>query len=286
MACSAKICKMSGPSELYVRCWICEDEYHGKCVGLSNSFTVGLRDSSYNSRWSCDLCVKKTIEFSKLFKQCRSVFLDINKDLAGLQNKLSRYEDAFKAFSVLNSSADSPPRKKILRSNSKSVPNVQISNQLQVPINEIEPMCTDTDELSSVPSTSASALSIAPASVLPIVPASALPIAAATALPNAPAINLVAVAPKKTVFLSRLAADTSENDIITYIKSKIKPTADTVVKKFNFSNPRITSSFKVFVSEDLFDTVVNPSFWPQNTLVKEFVYRNKKNSNIASIPKN
>ena len=159
MACSAKTCKTSGPSELYVRCWMCEDEFHGKCVGLPNSFTIGLRDSSYNSRWSCDLCNSKTTDFFKLFKQCRAAFLDVTKELAGIQTKLTKYEDAFKSFSVLNNSVNSPPRKKkTLRSNSKSVSNVRIVDQLQIPNNEVEPMCTDNVELSpqimSAPSTS------------------------------------------------------------------------------------------------------------------------------------
>lgn len=266
MACSVKNCKTVGPNELYVRCWMCEDEFHGKCVGLPNSFTNGLREPSYNCRWSCDSCNKKTTDFFKLFKQCRAVFLDISKDLTGIQTKLSMYEDAFKTFSVLNNSVDSPPRKKKTRSNSKSVSNAPVIDQLQIPNKGVEAMCTDNIELSpqiiSVPSTSASSNLIAPPK------------------------NLVAIAPRKTIFISRLAADTSENDIIGFINKKLKNTSDVIVNKFNFSNPRLTSSFKLFVSDELFNSLLSPSFWPQNTLVKEFVYKNRKNPNIASIPKN
>ena len=104
--------------------------------------------------------------------------------------------------------------------------------------------------------------------------------------PSASPKDVVALPPRKTIFISRLAADTTENDIIAFINKKINDVSNIVINKFNFSNPRITSSFKIFVPGDLFDGLLNPSFWPQNTLVKEFVFKNKKISTIASIPKN
>ena len=285
MACCANVCKTIGLSELYVRCWMCEDEFHGKCVGLSNSFTLGLRETSNNSRWSCTPCYKKTTDFAKLFKQCRAAFLEVAKDMTALQAKLSKYEDAFKTFSVLNNSNDSPPRKKkTLRSNSKNK-NEVTTNQI-VP-NGVEAMVVeDLQSSSTVPLLTVSTVDsqIVSPSVDPIVsPKSANPSVSLSVSPK----KLVAVAPRKTIFLSRLASDTSENDVAHYIKTKINGDINDIsITKFNFKNPnRVTSSFKIFLPIDKFNILINNSFWPDNALVKEFIYR-ENTRNIASLPKN
>ena len=285
MACSANVCKTVGPSELYVRCWICDEEFHGKCVGLTNSFTVGLRESSNNSRWSCTPCFKKTTEFAKLFRQCRAAFLEVAKDMTALQAKLSKYEDAFKTFSVLNNTSDSPPRKKkTLRSNSKNK-NDATTNQLES--NRVEDMVVDDIQSSStIPllTVSTVASSVVSPTLSPIVsPKSDNPSTSLSVSPK----KLVAVAPRKTIFLSRLASDTSENDVIHYIKTKMNNDINEIsVNKFNFKNPnRVTSSFKIFVPIDKFNILINNSFWPDNALVKEFIFR-ENHRNIATLPKN
>ncbi|XP_055850517.1 uncharacterized protein LOC129915081 [Episyrphus balteatus] len=56
----------------------------------------------------------------------------------------------------------------------------------------------------------------------------------------------------KTIFLSRFDASTTEDDI------------------FKFKNEREIASFKVKTPRNLFDLVVNPKMWPENTVVREF----------------
>ena len=285
MACSANVCKTVGPSELYVRCWICDEEFHGKCVGLTNSFTVGLRESSNNSRWSCTPCFKKTTEFAKLFRQCRAAFLEVAKDMTALQAKLSKYEDAFKTFSVLNNTSDSPPRKKkTLRSNSKNK-NEATTNQLEP--NGVEAMVVeDIQSSSTVPLLTVSTVDSQTVSPSFGPSVSQKSVSPSTSLSVSPK-KLVAVAPRKTIFLSRLASDTSENDVIHYIKTKMNNDINEIsVNKFNFKNPnRVTSSFKIFVPIDKFNILINNSFWPDNALVKEFIFR-ENHRNIATLPKN
>ena len=43
--------------------------------------------------------------------------------------------------------------------------------------------------------------------------------------------------------------------------------------KFNYSQPRTITSFKITVPLNIFDTIVDPGFWPVSTLVREYQYK-------------
>jgi len=62
----------------------------------------------------------------------------------------------------------------------------------------------------------------------------------------------LAVVPlKRQIFVSRLSADQTSSDVLSYIQDKTK--ADTIkVEKFNFSYARDISSFKITVPNELF----------------------------------
>ena len=45
------------------------------------------------------------------------------------------------------------------------------------------------------------------------------------------------------------------------------------------------SSFKIYVTSELFNTLLENTFWPLNTLVKVFVFKDRS-KNVASFPKN
>lgn len=88
--------------------------------------------------------------------------------------------------------------------------------------------------------------------------------------------DLVVVPPRKTVFISRLSADTSVEQISQYLRLHAVDfnASDWKVLKFNYSEPRDISSFRIIVPERLFRVLVNQSFWPPGVLVREFVPRN------------
>lgn len=270
MACSKKNCNLKG-NDIYICCWICENEYHFKCVGVPARVADSLSEKIGVS-WSCEHCRSANLEFLKLFRQCRASFTEVSKDLACVQAKLAKYEDAFKTFSVLGPSESNPIRKMTLRSDSKfknkscdkqplTIPSVgsivSIEDTVGFDVNNI-----DRDASLTLP-------------------------------PNLPVSNninrdLVVVSPKKTIFLSRFALDTSENDVLLFIKNKISGLNDIVVNKFKFSMPRKVSTFKVYVPIEFFDRIVDSTFWPPNTIVHEFIQKNKKpnNINIVTLPKN
>lgn len=101
-----------------------------------------------------------------------------------------------------------------------------------------------------------------------------------------PAFSLVVVPPRRTIFLSRLSPTTSTDNIRTYIKSKCVGLKDNDfnVLKFNYSEPRDIASFKIFVPDRIFDTLVNKSTWPEGTLVKEFIRRERIISEVSRHP--
>lgn len=95
--------------------------------------------------------------------------------------------------------------------------------------------------------------------------------------------SLRAIPPKKAVFVSRLAFDTTVADVEFYIKSKIGSNAEISTFKFKHSQPREIASFKVIVPDQYFKIIHDPAFWPTNTFVREFTYRENRNT-AARLP--
>lgn len=91
--------------------------------------------------------------------------------------------------------------------------------------------------------------------------------------------------PKKAIFISRFAPETTVEDIEFYIKTKLNFNADIITYKFTYSQPRNVISFKLTVPFDLFENIIDHRFWPENTLVREYDFKeNKRLNNIARLP--
>lgn len=104
---------------------------------------------------------------------------------------------------------------------------------------------------------------------------------------NNPVVHnpLRAIPPRKTIFISRLANNTSIDDIDYYIKSKVGEQAEILIQKFQYSQPRSIASFKLTVSAELFQILLDLNFWPENTLVREYVYKERQHfNNVGVIP--
>ena len=105
-------------------------------------------------------------------------------------------------------------------------------------------------------------------------------------LPHKTKLVIVKHQPRRSIFVSRLAASTSENDITSYINESCGP-LDAVLfcRKFNLPKERVTASFKITPPAESFDKLINPSFWPSGTFVREFKPRSRQRSNKpASVP--
>lgn len=91
---------------------------------------------------------------------------------------------------------------------------------------------------------------------------------------------LRAIRPNKSIFVSRLAADTTIDDVEYYIKTKCDASLITSVYKFAYSEPRIVSSFKITVADEIFNHVIAPDFWPTGTIVREFVFKERLRKSV------
>lgn len=103
----------------------------------------------------------------------------------------------------------------------------------------------------------------------------------ATDLVESCADELIVVAPRACIFISRLAADTTEKGIIDYISKQNMNLNIEEIKcsKLKFNYDRKIASFKIFIPRTHLKDILSPGFWPQFTIVHEFVSRSKSNNN-------
>lgn len=103
---------------------------------------------------------------------------------------------------------------------------------------------------------------------------------------SVPSTSLVVVPPRRTIFLSRLSPATSIDNIRSYIKSTSVGLNDKdfTVLKFNYSEPRDIASFRILVPDWIFETLVDRSAWPDGTLVREFIRRERVRSEATRYP--
>lgn len=86
------------------------------------------------------------------------------------------------------------------------------------------------------------------------------------------ACGITVVPPPKSIFISRLGVDVSVEQVEKFIKTKIPSAIDFSIRKMKFRIPKGYSSFVINMGNNinLFNMVVDQSFWPAVTIVKEF----------------
>lgn len=311
MECVAKICLVRNVYDAsFLSCWLCDSHAHVKCAGFNGRHFDIITAKESGLRWTCWKCREFDVDFYKLFKEAKKGFLDLNSDFVSISSKLKSLEEMFVSFKWSEDMSSSPRRKKASsdRSLAPLTPNLDNLDNLflspkpsssVVPVSsEISSGASITNELSTNGNVSSVVVNVVP-------PDSALNrkgevagpmehITSSDALPLAGGINtvnqasqetqdvietgdLVVVPPRKTVFISRLSAETTVDKVKFYIKSHCPEFNENDFKifKFNSSQPRDISSFKVVVPDKIFQTLVNTAFWPQGVLVKEFIFRDR-----------
>lgn len=280
-------------------CWLCTGLYHLKCTGgLKARDADALAEKGKCLQWTCHNCRKISVEFYNMFKNTHEEFDNITKEFTVLQSKLSKYGELFNKFHNLDEFAQpkSPKRKKTSGPASSSVLNAPIPANLDPIENNAAPSQPNTIGYTTPnPSTESFHAPIPPVSTN----AATMQLNNDTNLnPNENHMSSVNLfnnqtnnrqlrihPPKKSIFISRFDSETTEDDIDYYIKNKLNINADVFTKKFTYSQPRSVISFKLTVPHELFDTIMEPRFWPDNTLVREFEIReNKRPNNTVRVP--
>ncbi|XP_059223934.1 uncharacterized protein LOC131997271 [Stomoxys calcitrans] len=93
------------------------------------------------------------------------------------------------------------------------------------------------------------------------------------------------VAPnKKAIFAAKFAAETSTDDMLFYLKSKIDIDVELSVYKFKYHGRRTKASFRIIVPEDIFEVVIKPDFWPAKAFIREYIFKDTPRSDVVYLP--
>lgn len=318
MDCINKNCTITG-TERMVSCWLCNGYCHLKCSGgLKARDADALLDKSKFLQWTCHNCRKIRVEFYNLFQSSRNEFDTICKDFSVLNEKLLKYGELFSKFSSLEkfviSESSSPKRKKTMET--LPLPQLLCNSNLQpadlMHVAQSFPSSdTNTPQIEHIPETPIQSLAL-PLVNQPLANQqfSTSPIPTIIAIPETPILNgpltsnisssqgsstsnissgkkeptvLKTIPPRKTIFASRFACDTTTEDISSFLQSKVDiSTLDNIsIYKMNSRN---RASFKIIVPEYLFELIVNPGIWPKHAIIREFIYRDNENVRIPKAP--
>lgn len=101
---------------------------------------------------------------------------------------------------------------------------------------------------------------------------------------NASYNPITIIPPKKAIFVARISSDNTEDDVSYYIKSKLNQECEIQIKKFTYTQKRSKASFQIIVPENVFNLIIDPSFWPPNAILHEFIYKEKPRSDVVYLP--
>lgn len=284
MTCIMKKCGITNDEEIMICCWLCNGMCHIKCSGLSG-LVAGSLSKDNGLAWRCNDCRKISITFYRFFQANKSRFSEIQEEANKLCDKISQYAKMFEDFTSLDS-VKSPvqisPKRKSARINNK-VKLTEPSFSPSLPPNPESATSSVNDRGPTILRKTSDS-------------SNAVPIINCNATNSIDLINsgnncaatgdLRVIPPRKQIFISRFAFDTSVDEIDAYIKSKIGKSVDLNVHKFTYSQMRTITSFKLTVPFEIFNVIIDPSFWPEHVLVREYEQNvNRRPVNVAYLPK-
>lgn len=251
---------------VFISCFGCSSIFHTKCVKVKATVADVLKCADTNGlQWFCGNCRKmspsvlitklsKCTETAETLKAATTKLMDLvaahNAEIASLR--------AFTEDVLIAKPTDTLLVAPARRTRSASCNSLLQASDVsgETPIDQPPPAVV--------------------ASSPPLMPdGSADPIktvdASSSVLPHKVLLKTVTHVPRKSIFLSRLAASTSVRDILSYIMESCSvKEADVFCRKFEPASPREIASFKIVPPVEFFDELLQGSFWPPGTLVREF----------------
>lgn len=308
MACVYPTCKLKADSDQQLLCcWLCDAHAHRSCAGFNGRQFDVIIDRSKGLRWSCLNCRDIEVDFYRLFRDAKLEISRLKADFAKVTVNFNKLESLFGNFEYADGSpkrkksslslgrdiCNNPPNASNLISLLSPAINGNFAPQSLPTVTETAPPVENFSNERGVGTSAtlddASAPCFSQDNVVPAgnVQDIVVPNISNSVSPqnggrqNIP--SLVVVPPRRTVFLSRLAPDTTIEEIVNYVKSSRPDIGeDVVVYKFQFTQQRDISSFKILVPGKYFDDIVQREFWPDGILVREFVHR-ERNRIISSV---
>lgn len=312
--CLKKSCqKQITAAQPGICCWLCSNLVHVKCAGYSGLVADAVAQRTGLS-WTCESCREIETEMRVFMRQTRSGFKDLSVGFNKLNAQFLAVDAQFNSLKLLG---ESPKRKKstprdlqttaisqfstveqFLTPTAPSAPQTMFATPIasmvvDVPIVDAVP----TDTAISAPLSDSSAVvkkrtgrpksnkAPPPVTITAGSPVNLEPTGDSTpAVPPLVSRPLVGIPPMKQIFVSRLAPDSTSEDVMAYIQAKISD-ATIKVEKFKFSYDRQVASFKINVPPEHFATTSSPSFWPEYLVVKEYKPKIKNRIPIRLPPK-
>ncbi|KAH8241741.1 hypothetical protein KR032_007403, partial [Drosophila birchii] len=247
-------------------CWLCEAVVHAKCIEMTGRMADAV-SSKKGLRYCCEACQPVEKEISSFMRQTRSGFSEI----------MATFRKANDLFSALDAQFNTSTLHSPVAAEQST-----LSPMLTGPASTVQP-AAPAEVLPSLIISSATPDSMEllppPAPLTGMVPIMAAPVQG-----QPPPVPLTSMVPRKIIFVSRLNASATINDVSHHIITRLPslPHPNFEITKFKFKQNRDYASFKINVPEGLFSKLLCPTFWPPNTVVHEFVIR--KNKNLARSP--
>ncbi|KAH8335024.1 hypothetical protein KR067_006944 [Drosophila pandora] len=271
LVCALKSCnKTISSSQPTIHCWLCENVLHAKCAGFTASVSDAISRRS-GLHFCCDGCRAVQDEMRSFMRQTKSGFKELISGFRKINDQLCALDTQFSSLQLLN---ESPKRKK------SAFSDVLGSNNLQpAQPTTMHPLISLATPRAGLEKNSASeCLGIN----------EQLPLTGVAPELKSSGLSLRAVAPRKAIFVSRLMPDATVDDVRSHLLKHLKVSPkDLAVFEFNFKHKRNISSFKIVIPESYFEKALDPSAWPEHSIIHEFLAKDPLNHNFAdSAPKN
>ncbi|KAH8321874.1 hypothetical protein KR067_007111 [Drosophila pandora] len=245
LVCALKSCNKTIPSsQPTIHCWLCEDVLHAKCAGFTASVTdaISLRSGIH---FCCDSCRAAQDEMRSFMRRTKSEFKELIGGFRKINDQLCALDIQFSSLQLLN---ESPKRKK--SSFSYVLMGIPSPSQPMESSRSIgPPIVFDPSSLENLQ---------VPVGLLP------RPLTGV-----APSLRAVA---RKAIFVSRLMPDATVDDVRSRLLNHLKVAPNELaVYKFNFKHKPSISSFKIVIPEYYFEKALDPSAWPDHSIIHEFL---------------
>ena len=309
---SCGICKSEWTTVgIFISCFGCGKCFHNKCVNIKATVGDALKGADSNGlQWFCISCRK--ISTSRLFTK----LLEYQKTADSINDLGTKLMDMIKQHRL-----DALNLNELVVQINTSKPGAETSSEIEIrktrhrskstsslPLNNNNPEIIIADHhlttaivqnstnssllaASEVPGASSSSVqSLYPADVSEV---SKPTNAVLMVEENRDNVNLsaelvVVKRPlRRSIFVSRLAANTSDYAINTFISGKLQmpepATKCLLCHKFKFATERHIASFRITPPAEVFDKIVDKQFWAEGTLVREFIPRTNGNP-VKKVP--
>lgn len=235
----------------------CNMTFHLECAGIDRTIANCIKKNP-NIIWLCDICkdLMSNCSFMHLIKNCDP---STHQPQHNIVNDLQRLEEQIANNSKLIQEVCVQLKKQPVSSNTRSASSNFRSVSIDLTGSE-----NGQDHPLNPPESSSSGNN------------HNVVIGTADMDPD---IKFTSVAAKKMLFVSRVAATTSDEDFKKYVLDKFNVSESScyrIVPRVFEDNPRDYVSYKITVSASDLEKLMSPCVWPAGILVKEFLNRPRR----------